>query len=204
MRQNLTLLLLMCSLLGFSQLYISEGILFSMGKETTILTTQEPLNIINANIIGQGRLYLNSSSGQSLTSTQAILELPTLHILNANLVHIKMALNIQNQMVIDQGTLTLSHDLVLYNGTSLVLGTDAKIHTTANGHIVYKTQVQKSHPLAGLFTMPLLKYIEPERSQIPSEISFVFKRSSNLGIAAKDYEEYIKQPIKQPPDNMQV
>ena len=218
MHQNLTTLFLFCSLYGATQLYIAEGTVISLGVSDTqadtlspqaklseepktthraLLSSQEFVNQINAPITGGGILYLNGMSTQTLSSTQPVLELPTLHLKNSDLVQIETILNIKNQMGIERGTLTLSHNLVLHSTTALVLGTDAKIHATANGQIVYKTQFQKSQPLAALLRMPLLKDTGLKTFQIYPKIYFVFKHSSNLGIIAKDY---FIQPLKPPPE----
>ena len=111
MRQILTLLVLLYSFYGFAQLYVSEGTTFSLETPQSVLSSQEALNQIDASILGEGTLYLNSTLAQELASTQELLDLPSFQLQNASLVFFKTALNIQNQLHIETGILTLSEDL---------------------------------------------------------------------------------------------
>lgn len=103
MRQNFTLFLVLFSLYGFAQLYVQEGTTLSLESPQAVLSSQESSNQINAPSLGEGALILNSASKQRLTSSQDVLELPTLHIENADLVQLQTAFNIQNQLHVAHG-----------------------------------------------------------------------------------------------------
>ena len=190
MPQNLTLLLCLCSLYGSAQLFVQNGTTLSLEKPQAILSSQEAFNQIDAPIVGHGTILLNSNNTQQLSSAQ-ILELPTLHIQNAYLVQIQTTLNLQNQMFVDHGELILSHDLILRNPTALVLGTDASISLNSNGQIVYKTQLEESHPLALQPTL-LIKYTRPKTPQERPQTAFIVTpTTSNFGsIYNADYVVY--------------
>ena len=199
MRQNLTLLLCLCSLYGSAQLFVQKGTTLSLKNPQAILSSQESINQIDAPIVGEGVLILNSSSAQQLTSTQAVLELPTLHIQNADLVQIQTTLNLQNQLGIDRGELILSHTLVLNDPKALVLGTDASISLSSNGQIVYKTQLKESHPLV-LHPTLLIKYTGPKTSQERLQTALILTpTTSNFGTLANNgYTVYSKHSTPPP------
>ena len=125
MRQNLTLLLLLCSLNGFAQLYAVEGSTLRLETPETILSSQEPLNQIDAHITGKGTLYLNGTSNQIINNTQLVSALPNLQLANADLTQIVTELSIQHQLTIEKGVLALTHKLVLNTEDALVLGANA-------------------------------------------------------------------------------
>lgn len=72
MRQNFTLLLFLCSLYGFTQFSVQEGTTLSLGSPEVVLSSQESLNKIDASLVGEGILLLNSAFAQQLTSIQAV------------------------------------------------------------------------------------------------------------------------------------
>lgn len=198
MRQNLTLLVFFCSLYGFAQLYVQEGTTLSLGSSEAILSSQETLNKIDGPIIGEGTLLLNSSSAQQLTSSQVVLELPTLHIENAHDLHIDIALNIHNQLQVDSGQLTLSKDIQLPDPTALVLGEDASISKT-QGQLVYHTQFSNTQPLVFLHTQPLLKFIEPKTPPTPNSVVLDFIQRSNFGPLTHTNYNWNFKPYTPPP-----
>jgi len=180
MRQNFTLLLVLFSLYGFAQLYVQEGTTLSLGSPQAVLSSQESSNQINAPFLGEGALILNSASKQRLTSSQDVLELPTLHIENADLVQLQTAFNIQNQLHVAHGQLTLLHPITLPNPTSLVLGQSAGILTTPQGPLVYNTQFETSNPLAFLNIQPFLQFIEPKTPPTTNSVVLDFIQRSNF------------------------
>ena len=191
MRHNINLLVFLCSLYGFSQLYVSEGTLISLMTPETILTSQESLNQIEAPIIGKGVLYLNKFSTQRLISTQPFLTLPTLQIANAKFVALETALNMQHQLVIETGVLTLCHDVLLLNKAHLILGERVRIQTPT-GQLIYKTQFETSNPLAETPLVTQLKYTRPEWSQKQSSAVLTDTSQSNFGyLASTHYIVYV-------------
>ena len=84
MRQNLTLLLLLCSLNGFAQFYVAEEAALYLENSEAILSSQELVNQIDTHITGKGTLYLNGTSNQIINSTQLVLALPNLQLANAD------------------------------------------------------------------------------------------------------------------------
>ena len=149
MRQNLTLLVFLYSLYGFAQFYVQEGTTLSFGGSEVLVSSQETHNQINTSIVGEGALLLNSVSVQQLTSTKAVLKLPTLHIKNADLVQIKTALILKDRLLIDRGFLQLSHTLTLTDSRALVLGKTAKILTTPCAPLKYQRLLTNGFPSVG-------------------------------------------------------
>lgn len=80
MRQNLTLLVFLSSLYGFAQFYVQKGTTLSFGSSEALLSSQETYNQIDASLLGEGTLLLNSTSEQQLTSSQAVLDIDNLII----------------------------------------------------------------------------------------------------------------------------
>ena len=199
MRQNLTLLLFLCSLYGFAQLYVQEGTTLSLGSPQTVLSSQETLNKIDAPLRGKGTLFFNSTSAQQLTSSQVVLELPTLHIENADLIYIETVLNIYSQLEIDHGQLTLFYEVKLPDPLALVLGEDASIFPTTQGLLVYNTQFETSNPLVFLQAQTLLVSIETNTTQTPNFVVLDFMQTSNFGsIAHNGYKVYFKYSTPPP------
>lgn len=199
MRPIAIIILFLCSLSGFAQFYVTEGTLFSLQTSEIILSSQETLHQINAPVLGNGAIILNSTSKQQLTSTQAILELPTLHLKNANLVLIDTPLALQHQLLIDTGQLTLFHDLRVSDPTAIVLGTDASILLTSTAQVVYTTQIETSNPLLVATTTTILKYTEPQRFQLRPKTAFIPTPTSNFGIPINtDYTVYCKHSTPPP------
>ncbi|MDA9056624.1 hypothetical protein N9K49_02100 [Flavobacteriaceae bacterium] len=199
MRLNLTLLVFFCSLYGFAQLYVQKGTTLSLESPQTILSSQEIRNQIDAPIVGQGTLYLNRASKQQLSSTQTVLELPTLHVQNADVLQIETALNIHNQFVILHGLLSLSHDVVLTDPTALVLAVDAHIHTTTNGQLIYTTQFEQSQPMAVMFSVNFLKYTDSKPFQMGLQTAFISTPTPNFGsIVHNGYKVYFKHSTPPP------
>ena len=194
MRQNLnlTLLLLLCSLNGFAQFHVVEGTTLGLENPEAILSSQEPLNQIDAHITGIGTLYLNGTSNQIINSTQLVLALPNLQLANANLAQIATELSILHQLTIEKGILVLTHQLVLNNEDALVLGATASILNTT-GQLVYHTQLETSNPLAVIQTIHLFKYRVPSIPQARPNLTVATRRTSNFGrIVNKNYHAYFK------------
>jgi hypothetical protein len=199
MRQNLTLLVFLSSLYGFAQFYVQKGTTLSFGSSEALLSSQETYNQIDASLLGEGTLLLNSTSEQQLTSSQAVLELPTLHIKNADLVQIHTALILKDQLVLDRGFLQLSHTLTLTDSRALVLGETAGILTTPAGQLVYQTQFSNTHPLVFLQAQTLLVCLEPNSPQTPDPKELDFIQRSYFGtLPQKGYEAYFQQSTPPP------
>ena len=200
MHQNLGLLMLLCSLHGTAQFYVTKNTSLSLESSQSVLSSQEHINQIDASVFGDGTLYFNSTLVQGLTSTQELLALPNIQIQNASLVHIKTALNIQNQLHIETGVLMLSEDIVLYSKAALVLGTKAFITTTTDGQLVYTTQFESSSSLAVVPTLSLLKYRRPEWSQGLTQMIFIYTpHAHNFGVLAYNgYTVYLKTHLPPP------
>ena len=162
MRQIVTLLLFLSSLCGFSQLYVVEDVVFSIPSSELIFSSQESVNIINSSVKGQGILYLNGKFEQHLNSTEAVIHLPSLRLKNADLVTIHAALEIQNFLIIDSGTLTLFNNLYLQDSAALQTFGDAAVLPSTFGQLVYNSQYISNHfPLAVCSSSLLLTFIAP-------------------------------------------
>ena len=199
MRQNLTLLLLLCSLNGFAQFYVAEEAALYLENSEAILSSQELVNQIDTHITGKGTLYLNGTSNQIINSTQLVLALPNLQLANADFEQIATELSIQHQLTIEKGILVLTHQLVLNNEGALVLGEEAGIDTSTSGPLVYNTQLETSNPLAVIQTIHLFKYRVPSTPQPRPNLTVATIRTSNFGrIVNKNYHAYFKHETPPP------
>lgn len=189
----------LCSLSGFAQFYVSEGTQFSLQTSKIILSSQETLHQINAPVLGNGAVILNSTSKQQLTSTQAILKLPTLHLKNANLVLIDTPLALQHQLLIDTGQLTLFYNLRVSDPTAIVLGTEASMFLTSNAQVVYTTQVETSNSLVVATNLILLKYTRLktvlEFSKTVQAVAIIFNFDT---VVFNGYDVFFKQSVPPP------
>lgn len=181
MHQNLTLLVFLCSLYGSAQLYVQKGTTLSLGSFETVLSSQELHNQLDGFVLREGTLVLNRASSQTLTSDLNVLELPNLHLENADFISIKTTLSIQNQLLIASGQLTLSYNLILCDPSALVLGANARICLLTTAHITYETQLEKSHPLALQLPTTLLKYTRTQTSQKCPQAARISTATSNSG-----------------------
>jgi hypothetical protein len=199
MRPIAIFILFLCSLSGFAQFYVSEGTQFSLQTSKTILSSQETLHQINAPVLGNGAVILNSTSKQQLTSTQAILKLPTLHLKNANLVLIDTPLALQHQLLIDTGQLTLFYNLRVSDPTAIVLGTEASMFLTSNAQVVYTTQVETSNSLVVATNLILLKYTRLktvlEFSKTVQAVAIIFNFDT---VVFNEYDVFFKQSVPPP------
>ena len=149
MRQNLTLLLCLCSLYGSAQLFMQNGTTLSLENPQTILSSQESINTINASVSGQGVLYFSGADIQHLKSAQTVLQIPNLRLKNADLVSIETPLKLKYDLIIESGTLVLSKDLYLQDAAALQLLNDGAVVPTPSGQLIYKSQITEHHsPLA--------------------------------------------------------
>lgn len=139
-RQKLTLVLFLYSLYGFAQLYVKQGTVFSFGNSDVLFSSQEKYHQIDAPILGEGTLLLNSALTQQLASTQAALELPKLHVKNANLITIQTALFVKKKLTVNHGLLQLFDSLTLPDPSTLVVGETAGIVTTPYAQLHYISQ----------------------------------------------------------------
>lgn len=202
MRPTAIIILFLCSLSGFAQFYVTDGTLFSLQTSETILSSQETLHQINASVLGNGAVILNSTSKQQLTSTQAILELPTLHIKNADLVQLQTDLHIQNQLHIDRGLLTLSNLLKLPDPSALRLGAQAFLYLMPQGQLLYDTQLVNAAPFAYALAQNVLVSLLPISPQTPDSRELnVVQCSCFVRYAPKDYEAYF-YIFKPPPKDV--
>jgi len=193
----LVLCLLFSSAAAWAQLYVQKSTSLSLRNSQTILSSQETLNQIDADIVGQGSFYLNSTTTQHLTSTKQ-LELPNLILANANTIHLETAILIQHQLVIETGILTLSQELMLNSQADLVLGEGAGIDATTTGLLIYKnTQLENSNPLAITLTTNFLKYRMPSIPQARPTVAYT--RTSLFGnLVSKDHPAYLKNSTPPP------
>jgi hypothetical protein len=190
MRQNLTLLFVLCSFLGFSQLYVSEGTLFSLETPETLLSSQEVINQVDAPLYGRGLLFLNHSAVQQLRSTQTLLSLPSLHLANATLVRIETAVDIHNQLRIDAGVLVLDQDIHLPSKALLVLGATASTESQS-GQLRFHTQLDTDTSVVWHTTPTVLKYTRPEEAPTPPSVLPRLSQASNFGYTAHGYSAHI-------------
>ena len=176
-----------------AQFYVQTQTILSVENYNTILSSQEPLNQIDAHITGKGTLYLNGTSNQIINSTQLVLALPNLQLANADFAQIATELSILHQLTIEKGILVLTHQLVLNNEGALVLGATAGILNTRIGQLVYNTQLETSNPLAVIQTIHLFKYRVPSIPQARPNLTVATRRTSNFGrIVNKNYHAYFK------------
>jgi len=137
MRHIISLILLLSSLYSYSQLYIPSGTVFTLNGLETQLSSNESTNIINTHIKGTGVFNLLGSSKQYLESSKGSLELPNLFIKNASLLYINTALSINNELIIKNGILDLSHDLKLNSPSALILKGQSSVIETSKGNLVF-------------------------------------------------------------------
>lgn len=202
MRPISIIILFLCSSSGFAQLYVQQGTTLSFEKSDALVSSQETLNQINTSISGKGTLLLNRSSAQLLTSTKAVLELPTLHIKTADLVQLQTDLHIQNQLHIDRGLLTLSNLLKLPDPSALRLGTQAFLYLTPQGQLLYDTQLANASSFSYALAQNLLVPLLPISPQTPDSRELnVVQCSCFGGYAPKGYEAYF-HIIKPPPKDV--
>jgi hypothetical protein len=197
MRQNSTLLLFLCSFLGFSQLYVSEGTLFSLETPQTLLSSKEVINQVDAPLYGQGVLFLNHSAAQQLHSTQTLLSLPNLQLANAALVRIETAVYIHNQLRIDAGVLVLDQDIHLPSKALLVLGATASTESQS-GQLRFHTQLDTDKSLVWHTTPTVLKYTKSEAAPTPSIKVPSLSQASNFGYTAHGYTAYFENATPPP------
>ena len=190
MRQNSTLLFFLCSFLGFSQLYVSEGTLFSLETPQTLLSSKEVINQVDAPLYGQGVLFLNHSAAQQLHSTQTLLSLPNLQLANAALVRLETAVYIHNQLQIDAGVLVLDQDIHLPSKAVLVLGATASTQSQS-GQLRFCTQLDTDSALVWHTTPTLLKYTRPEGTPTPPILVTCLSQAFNFGYIAQCYTAHI-------------
>jgi hypothetical protein len=197
MRQNSTLLLFLCSFLGFSQLYVSEGTLFSLETPQTLLSSKEVINQVDAPLYGQGVLFLNHSAAQQLHSTQTLLSLPNLQLANAALVRIETAVYIHNQLRIDAGVLVLDQDIHLPSKALLVLGATASTESQS-GQLRFHTQLDTDKSLVWHTTPTVLKYTKSEAAPTPSIEVPSLSQASNFGYTTHGYTAYFENATPPP------
>lgn len=117
-------LLLCCSMLlpvaTVAQLKVSENTLLTV-KST--LSTKEETNTFESSALGDGEIYLVGEE-QSLDFAENT-SLHTLHIKNADKIDIKSPLTIKGDLIVENGTLQLHHDVSLKG--ELILKNEAAI-----------------------------------------------------------------------------
>ena len=137
MRHIISVILLLSSLYSYSQLYISSGTVFTLNGLETQISSKESINIINTHIKGTGVFNLLGSSEQYLESSKGSLEMPNLFIKDASLLYINTALSINNELIIENGILVLSHDLMLNSPYALILKGQSEVIETSKGKLVF-------------------------------------------------------------------
>ena len=180
MRLKLTLLFCLSSLIVSAQFFVKKGTTLSFTTPETILSSQEPLNQIEASVHGKGTLYLNSTSQQQLATTQTNLELPSLFIQNAHLVQEQTALKIQ-YLQIKNGQLQLNHPILLPHPEALKLGDTAAV-ANSKPQLLYSSQLKPSHPLVLHNSHTLLKFSSPQEFQLRPQTALLYRTSNYKSI----------------------
>jgi len=192
----LVVCLLFSSVAAWAQFYVQKGTVLSLGNTQTILSSQETLNQIEADIVGQGSFYLNKTTAQHLTSIKHLI-LPNLTIANANFIYLETPIEITHQLVIETGILTLSHKLMLTSQADIILGQGAGIDQSTSKLLIFThTQIAPSNPLVIILTN-FLKYKMPS---IPQALpTLAYRHISYFGtLVSKDYPASLKNSTPPP------
>ena len=199
MRQLFTRFLFLSSLCGFAQLYVAEDAVFSIPSSESTFSSQESINNINSSVTGQGTLYFNAEVLQYLSSSETVLQLPNLRIKNADLVTIHTDLEVQQSLIIDSGTLTLSEDLYLQDATALQTQGDGAVVPTPTGQLIYKSQrsITNHTPGAICDSITFLSFVTPSTLSIEF-IEWPVRTLSNFESFAFHYHTPY-MPLSTPP-----
>ena len=185
MRHTISVILLLSSLYSYSQLYISSGTIFTLNGLETQISSKESINIINTHIKGTGVFNLLGSSEQYLESSQGSLEMPNLFIKDASLLHINTALSINNELIIENGILVLSHDLILNSPYALILKGQSEVIETSKGKLVFMeffTQRSVINAIVSVF------YISPKNPH--NSLSFTIEKVILAKVLLKYIDDY--------------
>jgi hypothetical protein len=190
MRHIISVILLLSSLYSYSQLYISSGTIFTLNGLETQISSKESINIINTHIKGTGVFNLLGSSEQYLESSKGSLEMPNLFIKDASLLYINTALSINNELIIENGILVLSHDLMLNSPYALILKGQSEVIETSKGKLVFMeffTQRSVINAIVSVF------YISPKNPY--NSLSFTIEKVILAKVLLK-YIDYYNVTIK--------
>ena len=185
MRHTISVILLLSSLYSYSQLYISSGTIFTLNGLETQISSKESINIINTHIKGTGVFNLLGSSEQYLESSQGSLEMPNLFIKDASLLHINTALSINNELIIENGILVLSHDLILNSPYALILKGQSEVIETSKGKLVFMeffTERSVINAIVSIF------YISPKNPH--NSLSFTIEKVILAKVLLKYIDDY--------------
>ena len=190
MRHIISVILLLSSLYSYSQLYISSGTVFTLNGLETQISSKESINIINTHIKGTGVFNLLGSSEQYLESSKGSLEMPNLFIKDASLLYINTALSINNELIIENGILVLSHDLMLNSPYALILKGQSEVIETSKGKLVFMeffTERSVINAIVSIF------YISPKNPH--NSLSFTIEKVILAKVLLK-YIDYYNVTIK--------
>ena len=185
MRHTISVILLLNSLYSYSQLYISSGTIFTLNGLETQISSKESINIINTHIKGTGVFNLLGSSEQYLESSKGSLEMPNLFIKDASLLHINTALSINNELIIENGILVLSHDLILNSPYALILKGQSEVIETSKGKLVFMeffTERSVINAIVSIF------YISPKNPH--NSLSFTIEKVILAKVLLKYIDDY--------------
>ena len=185
MRHTISVILLLSSLYSYSQLYISSGTIFTLNGLETQISSKESINIINTHIKGTGVFNLLGSSEQYLESSKGSLEMPNLFIKDASLLHINTALSINNELIIENGILVLSHDLILNSPYALILKGQSEVIETSKGKLVFMeffTERSVINAIVSIF------YISPKNPH--NSLSFTIEKVILAKVLLKYIDDY--------------
>ena len=185
MRHIISVILLLSSLYSYSQLYISSGTVFTLNELETQISSKESINIINTHIKGTGVFNLLGSSEQYLESSKGSLEMPNLFIKDASLLYINTALSINNELIIENGILVLSHDLILNSPYALILKGQSEVIETSKGKLVFMeffTERSVINAIVSIF------YISPKNPH--NSLSFTIEKVILAKVLLKYIDDY--------------
>ena len=185
MRHIISVILLLSSLYSYSQLYISSGTVFTLNELETQISSKESINIINTHIKGTGVFNLLGSSEQYLESSKGSLEMPNLFIKDASLLYINTALSINNELIIENGILVLSHDLMLNSPYALILKGQSEVIETSKGKLVFMeffTERSVINAIVSIF------YISPKNPH--NSLSFTIEKVILAKVLLKYIDDY--------------
>jgi len=185
MRLIVIVFLLFSSLYSYSQLYIPSGTIFTLKSTETQLSSNESINIINTHIKGTGVFNLLGSSEQYLESSKGSLEMPNLFIKDASLLYINTALSINNELIIKNGILDLSHDLKLNSPSALILKGQSSIIETSNGTLLFMEYFKKQ-----FFTNEILSVFYTSTKNCYNALSFVIVKLPLNKSTLKHIDDY--------------
>lgn len=186
---------------AFAQFYVQQGVVLNLEIPKTTLSVQEAQLHINAPIQGQGTLVLNSSELQTLSSTQSVLEVPSLSLEHAHLVNLNTALRIEQQLTLRSGVLYLTQPLYLTDQTALVLLNNSRIQSEE--FLNYDLQLIDHAQLQWVWThSPISIYYTTQTHEELNFTELPQKNRPNFGTLTPSYKALYLQSSTPPPEAM--